>query len=285
MDKTPLGPHPDFPFCTVVQEGNFCYTDPYPSNEQLTEYYNSTYRAVRQEAPTSGYLKFMRARAKVQAEFINQGSGKNRFAAVLDIGSGCGTLLAELQNGADHLEGWEPDAKMSKYANDLFANSKIKFTNDLFVPGGTEQKFDLITMSHVLEHVPHPEDFLAKLRARHLNIGGCIFIEVPNDPLVWVQKQIQWQLRGFAHLNFFTEQNLSSLFAACGFEVQNIRLCGDDLPAQIRALKPLGYIRRGLRKIRRIFRPDLQNFSLLPNYSPTKNRRAAVYIQLLARRA
>jgi 2-polyprenyl-3-methyl-5-hydroxy-6-metoxy-1,4-benzoquinol methylase len=285
MDKLSLGTHPDFPFCTVVQDGDFCYTNPYPSNKQLTEYYNSTYRAVRHEAPTSDYVRFMGARAKVQAEFIRQGSGKNRFAGVLDIGSGCGTLLAELQNDADHLEGWEPDVTMSKHAIDLFANSKIKFTNDLFIPGKSEQKFDLITMSHVLEHVPHPGDFLAELRTHHLSEGGSIFIEVPNDPLVWVQKQIQWQLRGFAHLNFFTEQNLSSLFAACGFEIQALRLCGDDLPAQIRALRPLGYIRRALRKIQRIFKPDIQNFSILPNYLPTKNRSAAVYIQLLARRA
>lgn len=209
MDKIPLGPHPDFPSCTVVQEGDFCYTDPYPSNEQLTEYYNSTYRAVRQEAPTSDYLKFMRARAKVQAEFIRQGSGKKRFASVLDIGSGSGTLLAELQNDADHLEGWEPDVAMSQYANDSFANSKTKFTNDLFIPGKTEQKFDLITMSHVLEHVPHPDDFLAKLRTHHLAEGGLIFIEVPNDPAWWVRIQIEKVFKGLGHVNYFTPQSLA----------------------------------------------------------------------------
>ena len=85
-------------------------------------------------------------------------------AGVLDIGSGCGTLLAELHNGADYPEGWEPAVPMSKYANDHFANSKTKFTSGLSMPGTTEQKLDLITMSQVLEHVPHLGVFLAKLR-------------------------------------------------------------------------------------------------------------------------
>jgi 2-polyprenyl-3-methyl-5-hydroxy-6-metoxy-1,4-benzoquinol methylase len=226
MEKIPLGRHPDFPFCTVVQEGDFCYTDPYPSNEQLTEYYNSTYRAVRQEAPTSDYLKFMRARAKVQAEFVRQGSGKTRFAGVLDIGSGCGTLLAELQNDADYLEGWEPDVAMSEYANDHFANSKIKFTSGLFIPGKTEQKFDLITMSHVLEHVPHPGDFLAKLRTHHLPEGGLIFIEVPNDPAWWVEIQIEKQFKGLGHVNYFTPESLTYFLTSAHYTLTSIQTRG-----------------------------------------------------------
>lgn len=209
MNKLSLGPHPDFPFCTVVQDGDFCYTDPYPSNEQLTEYYNSTYRAVRQESPTSDYVRFMKVRAKVQAEFIRQGAGKNRFSKVLDIGSGCGALLAELRNDADYLEGWEPDVTMSKYAHDHFTTSKTKFTNDLFIPGKAEQQFDLITMSHVLEHVPHPAAFLARLRTHHLSQGGLLFIEVPNDPAWWVQIQIEQCFQGLGHVNYFTPQSLA----------------------------------------------------------------------------
>ena len=277
MDKIPLGPHPDFPSCTVVQEGDFCYTDPYPSNEQLTEYYNSTYRAVRQEAPTSDYLKFMRARAKVQAEFIRQGSGKTRFATVLDIGSGCGTLLAELQNDADHLEGWEPDVAMSQYANDHFATTKIKFTNDLFIPGKTEQKFDLITMSHVLEHVPHPGDFLAKLRTHHLAEGGLIFIEVPNDPAWRVRIQIEKVFKGLGHVNYFTNISLEHSLISAGYHTLSSRTCGTDINNFVKQrLSPEALLSKIFRRLR------IPVKAHTPNYISHSGYTKGIYLQQLA---
>jgi 2-polyprenyl-3-methyl-5-hydroxy-6-metoxy-1,4-benzoquinol methylase len=277
MNKMPLGPHPDFPSCTVVQEGDFCYTDPYPSNEQLTEYYNSTYRAVRQEAPTSDYLKFMRARAKVQAQFIRQGSGKTRFATVLDIGSGCGTLLAELQNDADYLEGWEPDVAMSEYANDHFTSSQTKFTSDLFIPGKTEQKFDLITMSHVLEHVPFPRDFLAKLRTHHLSQGGWIFIEVPNDPAWWVKIQIEKDFKGLGHINYFTSISLESIFINSGYHPHSFRTCGADITHFVKQrLARESLLSKVLRKLK------IPMEASPPDYSSHSGYTNGIYLQELA---
>lgn len=277
MNKLSLGPHPDFPFCTVVKEGDFCYTDPYPSNEQLTEYYNSTYRAVRQEAPTTDYLKFMKVRAKVQADFIRQGSGHNHFTSILDIGSGCGTLLTELHNDADYLEGWEPDVTMSKYANDHFANAKIKFTNDLFIPGKAEQKFDLITMSHVLEHVPYPGDFLAELRTRHLSQGGSIFIEVPNDPAWWVRIQIEKGFKGLGHVNYFTNISLEHSLISAGYHTLSARTCGTDINNFVKQrLSPETLLSKLFRRLR------IPVKAHTPNYIPHSGYTKGIYLQQLS---
>ena len=51
-----------------------------------------------------------------------------------------------------------------------------------FYAGPAEQipdQFDVITMQHVLEHVPEPVDLLGKLSER-LNPGAVLFIQIPN---------------------------------------------------------------------------------------------------------
>lgn len=249
-EKVQLGQHPDFPFCHVLQESDFCYTEPYPTNEQLAVYYNATYRAVRQETPTADYVKFMKARAKVQADFIRDSAERNTFAGILDIGSGCGTLLAELESSGNALEGWEPDAEMFNFGNEHFSSSKVRFVNDLFIPERTERKFDLITMSHVLEHVPHPGVFLAKLRDYHLSESGYLFIEVPNDPAWWVKIQLERRFEGLGHINYFTPTSLENLLLDVGFARVKLRTRGISVQdfSLKRTLKP-SWIQRVCRKV------------------------------------
>lgn len=44
----------------------------------------------------------------------------------------------------------------------------------------SEAEFDLIVLSHVLEHIAEPRPFLGLVRSR-LAVGGYLFIEVPNQ--------------------------------------------------------------------------------------------------------
>ena len=43
-----------------------------------------------------------------------------------------------------------------------------------------EGRFDLVVMSHVLEHLPDPVSYLGHLRESLLTPGGSLLIEVPN---------------------------------------------------------------------------------------------------------
>jgi 2-polyprenyl-3-methyl-5-hydroxy-6-metoxy-1,4-benzoquinol methylase len=271
-----LGPHPDFPFCQVVHDGDFCYTDPYPSNDQLAEYYSSTYRAVRQEAPTVEYVAFMEARAKAQANFIRETCSCKSFSSILDIGSGCGALLAELSNNADSLEGWEPDASMCDYALQQHSSEHTRFINDLFIPGRSDQQFDLITMSHVLEHVPHPRVFLEQLRTMHLSKPGWLFIEVPNDPAWWVTIQIANAFEGLAHVNFFTPSSLSRTLMNSALEPLLTRTAG--ITVSEFCAKRTKRSSRVHRLLQRWFqRPAVRRDTYRPSADDT-----AIYIQAIA---
>ena len=92
---------------------------------------------------------------------------------ILDIGAGTGDFLLEAKNQNWEILGIEPNDK----AKGIAIGKGIKF-------GDTIEKlesnsFDVITMWHVLEHVPDVEHQLAELK-RLLKPSGTIIIAVPN---------------------------------------------------------------------------------------------------------
>ena len=92
---------------------------------------------------------------------------------ILDIGAGTGDFLLEAKNQNWDILGIEPNDK----AKGIAVGKGIRF-------GDTIEKlesnsFDVITMWHVLEHVPDVEHQVAELK-RLLKPSGTIIIAVPN---------------------------------------------------------------------------------------------------------
>ncbi len=96
--------------------------------------------------------------------------------AVLDIGCGGGSFLRIAQECGWDVTGIDPDPK-------AVANCRSQGLNvqhgglELF--DGKECLFDVITMSHVIEHVHHPVEVM-KVCHRLLKPGGRFWIETPN---------------------------------------------------------------------------------------------------------
>ncbi|WP_291114786.1 class I SAM-dependent methyltransferase [Flavobacterium sp. UBA6135] len=92
---------------------------------------------------------------------------------LLDIGTGTGEFLAEAKKQSWKTYGIEPSekAKSSSKAKGLCIAEGTKGFEDNF--------FDVITMWHVLEHVPNLEEQIAELK-RIIKPTGTIVIAVPN---------------------------------------------------------------------------------------------------------
>ena len=104
---------------------------------------------------------------------------------ILDVGCGTGNMLELLSNKNKNYQlfGADIDPRCLEVTNErvnLVSGLKIDDVLDLFEPSyGLENKFDIIVMSHVLEHVTRPFDTVNGLMTL-LKPGGHLILAVPN---------------------------------------------------------------------------------------------------------
>ena len=187
-----VGPHPDFAGHEIIRCGTctMIAVDPRPSVDQLAKRYRETYRTDVHEYPTDAYLAFMDRRAIAQRAFISTHSRFDNTSRVLDIGCSAGSLLLSFGDGTPNLDGFEPDVMMARIARDRLPPSARIF-NELCDPAVLPaETYDLITLSHVFEHVLDPVGFLGHL-LRAARPDGLVFIEVPNESVSEVKRQVR----------------------------------------------------------------------------------------------
>jgi hypothetical protein len=85
-------------------------------------------------------------------------------------------------------------------------------TKELLPNISTQVKYDVIVLSHVLEHLQKP-DLAIKNMKEILAQEGIIYIEVPNISGINICKDVN----SVEHVNFFSEMNLVTLMTRNGF--------------------------------------------------------------------
>lgn len=134
---------------------------------------------------------------------LDFGSGKGQFLAVAKTLSWEGMgIETEAARGEFAREKYGVDVQIAYYQNGLVGKSPV----------------DLISLNHVLEHLPEPISLLRELLDSNLQKGGLLYIEVPRADS-W-----QAQLAGDAwmhwdipkHLSHWTEPVLTTQLEALG---------------------------------------------------------------------
>jgi len=157
------------------QELDMLITSPQPSSENLGRYYESNDYISHTDSKRSIFEKayhFVKGIAlNNKLNLINNCSATK--GNLLDIGAGTGDfLLTAKQNGWNTI-----GVKPSEKAKGIAIGKGIKFsnsTNEL-----ESNSFDVITMWHVLEHVPNLDLQIKELK-RLIKPNGTIIIAVPN---------------------------------------------------------------------------------------------------------
>jgi SAM-dependent methyltransferase len=105
-----------------------------------------------------------------------------RTGRFLDIGCGMGGYLLAARSMGYEILGFEPSENHARVATELLG---LPVVGDYFSPDKVAgQRFDLIMLSHVIEHIYDPKAFLAEIRSV-LAPGGILLIVTPNvDSLV-----------------------------------------------------------------------------------------------------
>jgi 2-polyprenyl-3-methyl-5-hydroxy-6-metoxy-1,4-benzoquinol methylase len=174
------------------------------------EFYRKTYRKIYQsfEEPTDKDLWVQNKRAEHLVGLVHDHLS-DFPKRVLDIGASAGILLHQMRQtfGCDVL-GVEPGDAYRAYAQENGINMLDSLDALL---ASKDEKFDLISMSHVLEHLPDPVNELIKMRSELLNVAGHMLIEVPN-----FYAHDSYEL---AHLTCFTPHTLKEMLEQAGFKV------------------------------------------------------------------
>jgi 2-polyprenyl-3-methyl-5-hydroxy-6-metoxy-1,4-benzoquinol methylase len=155
-------------------EYDLLITFPKPSLEKLPSYYESEDYISHTDGKRSLFERvyhFIKNSAlKNKVKLINAESEKGKL---LDIGAGTGDFLVVAKNDGWDTIGIEPSAK----ARTIAINKGVNFATNL--SDLESHSFDVITMWHVLEHVPNLDEYILELK-RLLKQSGTIIIAVPN---------------------------------------------------------------------------------------------------------
>ncbi|HEY9677443.1 MAG TPA: class I SAM-dependent methyltransferase [Drouetiella sp.] len=187
----------------------------YPPN-----YYSYNQKKLRDEANPNSILHQLRYKgfqAKIDKS-LSLCSHANEVIDVLDVGCGDGHTL--------DLYASRPNVRTYGVDFNLAALQQAKANGHSVYAGSFEDaalppdSFDLVTATHVIEHVPDPARFLAKTK-QVLRSGGVIWLETPNIGTVdakWFCNR-HWGAYHFPrHWFFFNRETLQKLASKGGFE-------------------------------------------------------------------
>lgn len=150
---------------------------------------------------------------KKQSLFLNGTTDKK----VLDIGAGTGDFLLYCEETGFYVSGVEPNSNARKKAKEKGINLHEKIEDVL------GNKYDVITMWHVLEHVPNLYECIGQLKEL-LNKNGKLIVAVPNyksyDAEYYKEFWAAYDVP--RHLWHFSQKSIHKLFESVQLKVTKI---------------------------------------------------------------
>lgn len=191
---------------------------PRPSKEEIQELYDREYCEEHfVEGGKPGTPEFKK-RISLESSRIRFFRSLKKTGNVLDIGCGYGYFLAACRERGYDVQGIEFSGWALKHATDVL-EIPVSVGNviDIDMP---ENRFDVITMWHALEHVPEPDQVIRHVK-KWLKKDGVFIADVPNHEGTDAQKQWQdwvgWSLP--YHYYHFTPRSITELLSKCGLRV------------------------------------------------------------------
>jgi SAM-dependent methyltransferase len=155
---------------------------------------------------------------------------------LLDVGAHAGRFITLAQQAGWRAEGLELNPRTAAFAART-TGARIRQVNlDHFEMA--DDRFDAITLTDVLEHMPHPRRVLRRI-AQLLEPGGWIAVKVPCGPAQLIKER--WRGRLFSayeptvadnlvHVSHFSARSLRRALEDAGFVDVHIEPGAPELP-------------------------------------------------------
>lgn len=186
--------------------------------DNITSQYEKNY--FSNDNPKGGYANYFEG-MEINKKTFNDRLNKiekyfNRKVKLLDVGCALGDCLTVAKKlGWTEIYGLE----LSKYASDFAKKRGLKIFHGTLLKNKIDQKFDLITMQDVIEHV---EDPIANLKAANklLNKKGIIYLVTPDVGGLWqkILKRFWYHYKPGEHIMYFSQKSLSIALKNAGFK-------------------------------------------------------------------
>ncbi len=197
-------------------------TFPQPKADKLSEYYKSedyiSHTDTKRNLLEFVYHSVREIALKRKLKLINGFNSESK--SLLDIGCGTGDFLEKAKINNWNITGIEPNETAKQIANSKTNNSVfgVEELNNL-----KSNNFDVITLWHVLEHLPDLEMHINLLKSL-LKQNGTLVIAVPNfnsyDAKYYESCWAAYDVP--RHLWHFSKKSISKLFNKVNIELVEI---------------------------------------------------------------
>lgn len=195
------------------RECGFVFANPVPDGEAIARFY-AALDDEEYSQEDEGRGRNFAVILKRLRRFVPPGS------SLLDVGAASGIFLNLARGAGFRVAGIEPSASLVADAKRLFGLKLFCGTVEHYAGG---ERFQVVTLLDVLEHVTDPAALLGSLD-RLMAPGALLAVVTPDvDSLAARIMGGRWWHYRVAHVNFFNRRSLERLLGMHGFETVQVR--------------------------------------------------------------
>lgn len=195
-----------------------------------TVYYQAEHGNYRSSYPAEE-LEAIRLRIALRAQRADDLRGNTCVGRMLDVGCGEGYVLDAYAARGWKVRGMDHSAAGVQIMNPHIAEHVEQ--GDLFALLETQiaegERYELVWLVNVLEHVTAPVDLLARLR-QLVTTNGLLLVTVPNDGSTYQEQLLRtgaipdrFWISPPEHLSYFTKASLERAATGTGWEVRDVQ--------------------------------------------------------------
>ncbi len=196
------------------------FTQDHPDAAGIVPYYKSE-NYISHSNSSEGFVNrlYQRVRKKTlrQKRKLLERTTGSRNGILLDMGSGTGAFVKEMELHQWKVMGLEPDADARAKAKEIYA---IELKEPEWLYELKENVFDAVTLWHVLEHVHDLHACVGEIK-RVLKENGKLFVAVPNytstDAAIYKENWAAYDVP--RHLYHFSPGSMKLLMEKHGLKI------------------------------------------------------------------
>lgn len=203
------------PLRTVIDmDTGLVRNDPIPGDEELARFYAEDYRKDYKGAAKPRRRQILRNFRRAADHIQRFRDVLDPVETVLDVGAGSGEFVFLMKEMGKDVVGIEPNAGYAEYCRDALDLDvrTAHLAPDLF----DGERFDLVRLNHVLEHLNDPVGYLAMI-SEWVSPEGLLWVEVPNIE-TYAREKSKGNMFHFGHIFNFNPWTLRTAANLAGLK-------------------------------------------------------------------